>query len=60
MKIKQGKIRLTRLVSDKENYGCIELEDLKYKRIVTINLSIKEAGELFLGRGYVDCEYTKY
>ena len=57
----KGKIRLTRIITDTgNNYGCIELEDLKFKRIVTINLSIKEAGELFLSRGYVDCEYNKY
>jgi len=37
----------------------IELEDLEYRGIITIKLSVEEFGKLLLGES-TNCEYIKY
>ena len=42
-----------------DKYVNIELEDLEYRGIITIKLSIEEFGKLLLGES-TNCEYIKY
>jgi hypothetical protein len=59
MKEKSGTIRLTKVInSNNPNYGCIELENTKNKKVIEIHLSLSEFGEFILSRGfYINCKY---